>query len=256
MKEKTLFLNMFSDYMPPEPLQSVLSQAAICAADLDPVSRTVDICLECPEYIPQWQLNQISEDVESLYGLAGLNIEAVFPADQLQKIAPDEILFMFVRQNSMFRGSLAGAIWEWEGNTLVIRLRGNGKKELEEAAVPICRELSHRFGTPVEIRIEAGNALEGDALFEAMMKMRYEQLVNIKIPEAEPKSVKQEAAPVSEAIFGKPFKGEVTPMKDAQLDMGGLIVEGKVFAIDHKELKKRNAWSLALMSRIIPVPSG
>ncbi|MBE6960734.1 MAG: PolC-type DNA polymerase III [Ruminococcaceae bacterium] len=231
--------------MPPEPLQSVLSQAAICAADLDPVSRTVDICLECPEYIPQWQLNQISEDVESLYGLAGLNIEAVFPADQLQKIAPDEILFMFVRQNSMFRGSLAGAIWEWEGNTLVIRLRGNGKKELEEAAVPICRELSHRFGTPVEIRIEAGNALEGDALFEAMMKMRYEQLVNIKIPEAEPKSVKQEAAPVSEAIFGKPFKGEVTPMKDAQLDMGGLIVEGKVFAIDHKELKKRNAWVIS-----------
>ena len=245
MKEKTLFLNMFSDYVPPEPLDSLLSQAAICAADLDPISRTIDLYLQSPVYIPQWQLDQAAEDIEDLYGLSCLNIDVTFPPDQLHSIDPDEILSMFVRKNSMTRGSLAGAIWEWEGNTLTIQLRGNGKKELEEAAIPICRELSRRFDTPVEIRIEAGHALEGDALFEAMQKLRWEQLSNIKVPAAEPKTAKQEAAPVSDAIFGKPFKGEVTPMKDANLDSGGLIVEGKVFAIDHKELKKRNAWVIS-----------
>ena len=31
-------------------------------------------------------------------------------------------------------------------------------------------------------------------------------------------------------------------MKELNLDMGSVIVEGKVFAVDHKELKKRNAW--------------
>ena len=31
-------------------------------------------------------------------------------------------------------------------------------------------------------------------------------------------------------------------MKDLNLDMGTIIVEGKVFAIEHKELTKRNAW--------------
>ena len=30
-------------------------------------------------------------------------------------------------------------------------------------------------------------------------------------------------------------------MKELNLDMGSVIVEGRVFAVDHKELKKRNA---------------
>ena len=34
-------------------------------------------------------------------------------------------------------------------------------------------------------------------------------------------------------------------MKDLNLDMGSVIVEGKVFAVDHKELKKRNAWVIS-----------
>ena len=31
-------------------------------------------------------------------------------------------------------------------------------------------------------------------------------------------------------------------MRELSLDMGTIIVEGRVFAVDHKELKKRNAW--------------
>ena len=245
MKEKTLFLNMFSDYDPPEPLKSALSQAVICAADLDPSLRTVDVALECPYYIPQRQLDQASREIAGIYGLKLLEISVVYPADQLQKIEPEELLAMFVRENSMARGSLAGAAWDWEENTLVIRLVGNGKRVLEEAIPVIRRELCRRFSTQVDIRIEAGQALEGKALFEAMEKLRQDQLVHVPVPAAAaPKAAKQEAA-VSDAIFGKPFKGDATPMKDLQLDMGGVVVEGRVFAVDHRELKKRNAWVIS-----------
>ena len=109
MKEKTLFLNMFSDYDPPEPLKSALSQTVICAADLDPALRTVDVSLECPYYIPQRHLDQASREIAGIYGLKLLEISVVYPADQLQKIEPEELLAMFVRENSMARGSLAGA---------------------------------------------------------------------------------------------------------------------------------------------------
>ena len=34
-------------------------------------------------------------------------------------------------------------------------------------------------------------------------------------------------------------------MSQVCLDMGSVIVEGKVFAVDHKELKKRNAWVIS-----------
>ena len=243
MKEKTLFLNMFSDYEPPEPLKRVFSQAVISAAGLDPTLRTVDIDLACPEYIPQRLLDQVTRDIVGVYGLNRLDITPIFPANQLHEIEPEELMYMFVRENSMTRGSLAGAKWDWEDDTLVIRLLGNGKKALDDASVVVRNELSRRFSGPVNIRIEAGEALEGQALFDAMAKMRHSQLSSMPAASVAAQAPKQEAAPTnSETIFGKPFKGNVTPMKDVQLDMGGIIVEGRVFAVDHRELKNRNAW--------------
>ena len=48
------------------------------------------------------------------------------------------------------------------------------------------------------------------------------------------------AAP-SQTIYGKPFHGNVTPMRELSQDsdVGRVIVEGRVFAVNHKELKKR-----------------
>ena len=44
-------------------------------------------------------------------------------------------------------------------------------------------------------------------------------------------------------IFGKrDVRGESIPMRALELDMGTVTVEGDVFAIDHRELKKRKAW--------------
>ena len=62
------------------------------------------------------------------------------------------------------------------------------------------------------------------------------------IPVAAPaKKEEKKPDPQTETFFGKPFRGNVTPMKELNLDMGSVIVEGKVFAVEHKELKKRNA---------------
>ena len=58
------------------------------------------------------------------------------------------------------------------------------------------------------------------------------------------------AVPVSpeekkKVIFGKPIKKQAIPMSDLELDMGMVVVEGDVFAVDHRELKKRGAWVVA-----------
>ena len=245
MKEKTLFLDMFSDYVPPEPLQSVLSQAAICAADLNPADRIVELCLECPEYIPHRDLDQICLDVEDLYGLTLLDITMSYPPEQLQRMNCEDIRDMFVRKNSMARASLAGATWTWEENTLKIGLRANGKKALDEAAILVRRELEQMFHTRVEIQIEAGQDLQGDELHRMIESMRQEFMTQNPAPVSRPSTPSQVMAAPSDMIFGKPFKGRTTPMSQLQLDMGGVIVEGRVFAVDHKELKKRNAWILS-----------
>ena len=240
MKEKTLFLNMFSDYEPPEPLQSALSQAAIVAADIEPTARRIHVTIHSPVYISDGYLEQISREICVLYGLNALQISATYPADQLHQVLPEDLMQMFVRINSMARGSLAGAQWDWDDTVLTIRLRANGKETLLDAVPQVCKNLQERFGVAVSVRIEAAESLAGAALFDAVEKMRQDIISDLPVASA-PKKKDTPAAP-SDAFYGKAFRGNPVTMKDINLDMGSVIVEGRVFAVDHKELKKRNAW--------------
>ncbi len=243
MSEQIGFLHMFPDFEPPEALNGVLSQAAIAAADIDPEQGRVEVALHCPQYIPLRLLKSLSDQIRDCYGLRAMNIVAVHPADQLEKVEPEELMQLFVEHNSMHRGSLAAAQWIWQGNVLHVKLRGNGLKALQESAPVVCRSLRERFAVPVSIEFEAGESLEGKALFEAMERIRTEQLGSMEVAAGIPAVAKKPVPPQeSAAFYGKPFKGSAVPMKDLSLDMGMVIVEGRVFAVEHKELKKRNAW--------------
>ena len=239
--ENVLFLNMFPDYEPPEALSNALNQAAIVAADIDPQARKIQVCVFAQKYIPQRLLNQAALEIASVYGLQELAVVSTFPEDQLPFIDVDELMMLFVEENSMSRGSLAAARWEWEGSTLHIYLKANGRAVLDECVGAVCRKLQEKFSVSVNIQIHAAENLDGKALFDAMEKMRGELLSDL--PKCEFSAPKKEQKKVeSEAIFGKPFKGSITPMKDLNLDMGFVIVEGRVFNLEHKELTKRNAW--------------
>ena len=239
MSETTFLLNMFSEYTPPEALKSAFSQAAVVAADIDPIARKVSVCVESPHYIPKRLIDQISEELSVVYDLCKLELTAVHPARELENIEPSELMAMFVAQNSMNRGSLAGAAWQWEDNVLDIQLVGNGKDLLEKAAPIVANQLQARFGTAVTIQITAGQNLEGQALFDAMEKMR-EGMIDA-LPKVVKEEKKPQVAPSSEAIYGKPFKGTLTEMKDLDLNMGFVDVQGRVFALAHKELPKNKA---------------
>ena len=241
MNETIGFLNMFPDYVPPEALKSALTQAALVAADIDPATRRVTAEIFADTYIPNRLLEQVSVEIAARYGLNKLTVNAKYPADQLNKVEPEELRDLFVAQNPITRGSLAGAHWKWEGNTLTVSLKANGKDALEKCVPEVCRVLQEKFSVKVTIVFETGVELEGQALFDEMAKMRGSMLTQIPAAAAAPA---KNSAPVQPTgvILGKPFKGTVVPMQELSLDMGNVIVEGRIFNIDHKELKKRNAW--------------
>ena len=245
MTQKVYFFDMFSDYEPPEELRAALSQAAVAAADIDAQHRRISVALESDFYIPRRILDQAAREISKQYGLTDLELKAAHPETELQKIEPEELRDLFVTRNSMARGSLAGARWLWNGTELTVQLAANGKKELEELVPQVQNVLREQFAAPVTIKIEAGKTLEGKALFEAMESMRYSLLETAPVAAAAAKKEEKKPDPQSETFFGKPFKGNVTPMKELNLDMGSVIVEGKVFAMEHKELKKRNAWVIS-----------
>ncbi len=235
-----LFSDLFPEYEPPETIAQALSQAVVTAADIDILAQGIKVRMHGEQYIPMRLLQEVIEQVEQIYGLQFLTLTVTHPADQLQMIEPEELRDLFVAKNSMSRASLAGAQWIWERTHLRVMLRGNGVKELQESAASVARELGERFGVPVTIEFEAGNELKGDALFNAMEKIRGEALANAPLPS--PTEKKAPAQTENVAFYGRPFRVSATPMRELNLDMGSVVVEGKVFAIDHKELKKRNAW--------------
>ena len=241
MEEKTYLLNMFSDYEPPESLKSAISQAAIVAADLDPTSRRIQIDIHCEKYISKGFLDLFCSEICQIYGLRELILNPTYPQDQLQQIPDEDIIELFVAENSMTRGILAGSVLSWNDFTLKISLVANGKKELEKCIPAVQGHLSRQFSAPVNITIEAGKALEGMELFEAMEQMRSSMIAQMpKVQSAQPNESAQTVQ--SDTMYGKPIRGVNTPMRELNLDMGTVTVEGRVFAIDHKELKKRNAW--------------
>ena len=242
MEDKLGFLNMFAEYQPPEDLFEILSQAAITAADLDPEQRRVELCLFSESYITRKHLDQIQDQLVRQYGLGSVVIHPIHPASQLHKIEGEELMRLFVERDAMSRASLAGAKWEWEEHCLKIGLKANGKAALEEIAPFVANALQERFGTKVTIEISAGMDLSGRALFDALNELRAKAIEDLPRRKLAEPAAHKSAPQASDAIFGKPFRGTVTPMNQLELNMGTVIVEGKVFAVEHKELTKRNAW--------------
>ena len=231
---------MFPDYQPPEALQEAINQAALVAADIDPEKRKVTATIHSDQYIPRRLLLQMGKEIANLYGLGMVELIASHPEDQLQMIEIDELMQMFIDRDSMARGSLAGAKWQWEDHRLSVYLKANGKEQLLEAVPFICRDLKERFGADVSIQIHAGQVLSGEELYDAMEKMRNSMIEEL------PKRIVSENKRVSvqqpDTIYGKPFRGNPVPLQQLDLNMGTVIVQGRVFMVEHKELTKRNAW--------------
>ncbi len=239
MNKPVLLLQMFSNYAPSESLQGAFSQAAITAADIDPNTRRVSVAFSAPEYIPQGRIDQLCTEICDVYGLRELELNGVYPASQLHQIPPEELMALFVAQDSLARGILAGAQWTWEDTTLHIHLKNNGKDNLNECAAGVKKVLQERFGTSVTFAIHSADSLSGQALFDAMEKMRASMIE--ELPKANFVDKKVQNTKESDVFYGKRFKTAATPMKDISMDTGSLTVEGRVFRVDHKELTKRNA---------------
>ncbi len=93
---------------------------------------------------------------------------------------------------------------------------------------------------PVRDPVEQGNAPDAFARTEAI---RQAALKRVAVRPAAPKGDGKKAA--GRAIFGKAISKAPTPIGELELDMGMVVIEGDVFAVDNRELKKRGAWVVA-----------
>ncbi len=235
------FLEMFPEAQPAAELLSLLEEAVITRAEINMARRWVEITVRCPRYLSRRDWAEISYGVERAYDLNRLTVHPIYGKSQLSKMDAEALMALFVDRDPMCRGYLAGANWTWEENTLHLELAGGGKAEVEKCIPQVRGQLTAMFDTLVHISVTQSQELTGQALYDYLEAERQKAMEASWARRKEnTKAPKAEATPQPEAIFGKPFKGPATPMEKLELDMGTVIVEGRVFQVEHKELSKSN----------------
>ena len=245
------FLDLFLGYEPPEAIRAEVETLAVEHAGIDREARTISLRLSSGVYITEALLGQMASELEARYGLRRLELSVQYPPEALASFDYRDLYRVFVKAYSPSAAILAGAGYALEGDTLTIHLRANGKNELLPHVPMAERFLFERFGVHKTISVEAHSNLEGKALFEETERIRREAMKSMPaVTDAASPAQKsggsrpQQQAPqqTGDLFYGKPFHGEKVPIRDLNLDMFRVVVEGKVFAVQHRELKKRNAW--------------
>ena len=245
------FPALFPGFPLPEELAEALGRLVVVHAELDRETRTIRLDAQAEQYLAEKQLQALCRDIEKEYGLRELKLSVRYPASELPNMDFRDLAQVFIRAFSPSAAILAGAGYEVTDEAVVIRLKANGKDSILQNAKKAEQFLRDRFGVSKKIEVEAHSNLEGRALFEETARIRAEALKNAPAitasgPQGGAKAsggaASTPAEPAGALFYGRPFSGRPVRMEELNLDMFRVIVEGKVFAVQHRELKKRGAW--------------
>lgn len=245
------FPALFPGFPLPEDLVEALGRLAVVHAELDRETRTIRLDAQAEQYLAEKQLQALCRDIEKEYGLRELKLSVRYPASELPNMDFRDLAQVFIRAFSPSAAILAGAGYEVTDEAVIIRLKANGKDSILQNAKKAEQFLRDRFGVSKKIEVEAHSNLEGRALFEETARIRAEALKNApaitaSVPQGGAKAsggaASTPAEPTGALFYGRPFSGRPVRMEELNLDMFRVIVEGKVFAVQHRELKKRGAW--------------
>ncbi len=225
-----------------EPLPSLLGEAAVLHVQLDPDERRAVVSLQPESYVPLRLLRETGTALQRRFALRELRLEPSYAPELLATMDFRDLTLILARDYPPATSTLAGAEWSLEDGALHVHLRSNGRRQLEPYLPAASRYLRACFGQEVEILLEPGAVADDADLFAETEKLRAEALAHWTPPETAAKHTVPAAPSSAQLIYGKPFQGAVTPMRELELDMARVIVEGKVFAVNHRELKKRGAW--------------
>ena len=249
--QEVYFPVLFPEYIPPEGLEEALAQLLVTAAEVDQAARSIRLTGTSGVYIAQRRLREVEDALRHRYGLRECAIAVRYPESLLPQMEFRDLAQVLIRAYSPAAAILAGAKWELDGDELHVHLAANGKAALAPHLPKGEAFLQELFGVRKTLVLHSATELEGKALFAETERIRQEAIKNapaIAVAAAAVQKKKAASGPSdssssnADLIFGRPFGGEVVKISDLNLDMFRVVVQGKVFAVNHRELKKRGAW--------------
>ena len=240
MRKTVRLFDLFAGFEPDPALRPMWEQAEVRHAQIDKDARAVRVELSSGVYLPIVQIEEAETSIGRIYGLHKIIIAPSYPPEILENMPFADLNRVMEDVYSPAAAILAGCRWELDGDVLRSHLRANGVDQLKPHLAAAERFIRERFGRAVRMELIAGNVAEGKELFEQTEQIRRDALKNVTFAPVKEKLKEEKEKP--SAIFGRPFRSEMTPIGSLTLDMSRVAVEGVVFAVQHRELKKRNAW--------------
>ena len=243
MDENTIrLLSLFHLYQPEEEIKELLKDVTIYQADVDMKNRSATISIQPEIYIPFRTIKKIEQGISRTYGITHFTLKAIYGPGGIGLFRAEDVGDYLRNEFAPSMSILAGCSYVVDGDAVILKLKGNGKDMLKPHLVKAERWLSEMLGQEMHIQVEVGKDPDAQELFAATEKIRQAALSKTPVPVAAAPKAKV-AAPVNEnLIFGKAIKGDAIPMNTITMDSGKVVVEGEVFAINHRELTKSNAW--------------
>ncbi len=238
MSEKTTFCEMFPALCNGGALGAALDRTDIISAVIDRCTRALELTLESEADLSPF-MEDIRQGLAEQYGLSTVTIRA-----EGQSVGDEELLAAcretICREYPAARGILAGAEFGIEGDRVHILIVNGGKEAVIKELPGVTEKLRERYGRDLRITVESRKDAPEEDAFSRTEALRRAALESAAA--AAPVKKKTEKKAEDEVIMGRAVKGEPVPMDTLNLDSGVVTVQGRVFSVNHRELKKRKAW--------------
>lgn len=227
------FLDVFSDQIPQGELRKALKAVSVLSIRITREQRRMNVILEHPLSSP------IREQAEAFlteaYDLREVTIQGA--AAETDGALFEWLKERFVQVFPPASALLCKARLEERDGRFVLRLPDPGRELLSTCLPSVEKELWSRIGRESPLILEAVNPENKQTVFQKSEELRRKAILKSAAAVKKPAGKKNG----KKAIYGRVVQKEPVSMESLHLDLGTVTVQGRVFAVHHKELKKRGA---------------
>lgn len=241
-ENRVRLLDLFGAYKPESEIRQLLDDVKIFDAKVDLPARSASVTI-CPDrYVSLRQIRSIERGISGTYGIRSFSLCTRYGEGKLSILEPADVGEYLKELFAPAMSILAGCRYGIEGNSVVLQLRGNGKDMLQPYIHRAERWLREMFDDSAVVEVRVGKDLDAKGLFDATEKIRQNAIEKLPQKKERAPAAKIPAQTDPNLIYGKPVKGEAVPMSTINMDSGRVVVEGEIFAMEHRELTKAKAW--------------
>ena len=197
--------------------------------------------------------DEIKTESETLLTNGKLNLDIEYydpqlPLDLILKEQWTEILAEVKEKAPKTNGWLSSAKWELEDQLLVVSVKS--KVAVEALESKNCDRvfkqiMSNEYNKQIKVRFEVGDFAEEVKEIKDEQEKENKDYMNtltnsMPPPQQGSNSNNNKSSPTSPVWYGKKFNGEAEPLESINSERRNIVVEGKTFDVEVRELKSGN----------------